>query len=116
MQAYPGDELGETLRNVFDFDVYRIETTEKLDEVLRKHGSVPCTGCAEQRLLTCKDDRSLRAKGTNSTARKANKPLNMQFDPKNTDLDKPKHGQEDPTGAAHTGGGTFAGGVSMPLS
>lgn len=91
MQAYPGDELGETLRNVFDFDVYRIETTEKLDEVLRKHG--------------------LRAKGTNSTARKANKPLNMQFDPKNTDLDKPKHGQEDPTGAAHTGGGTFAGGT-----
>ena len=44
MQAYPGDELHETLRNVFDFDVYRIETIEKLDEVLRKHGSVP-SGC-----------------------------------------------------------------------
>ena len=43
MQAYPGDELHETLRNVFDFDVYRVETTEKLDEVLRKHGSVLCT-------------------------------------------------------------------------
>lgn len=38
MQAYPNDELDDTLRNVFDFDVYRIETTEKLDEVLRRHG------------------------------------------------------------------------------
>src|ERR1700761_9513685 len=42
MKAYPGDELYETLRNVFDFDVYGVETTEKLDEVLRKHGSVLC--------------------------------------------------------------------------
>ena len=48
MQAYPGDELDDTLRNVFDFDVYRIETTEKLDEVLRRHGSVLCTHCAER--------------------------------------------------------------------
>ena len=37
MQAYPGDDLDDTLRNVFDFDVYRIETVEKLDEILRKH-------------------------------------------------------------------------------
>ncbi len=40
LQAYPNDELDDTLRNVFDFDVYRIETNEKLDEILRKHGSV----------------------------------------------------------------------------
>jgi hypothetical protein len=72
--------------------------------------------CTSTWLLTCKDDRSLRAKSTEQTARKANKPLDMQFDPQNTDLDKPKHGQEDPTGAAHTGGNTFAGGVSIPLS
>ncbi|KAF8263236.1 AAA domain-containing protein [Lactarius quietus] len=91
MQAYPDDELHETLRNVFDFDVYRVETTEKLDEVLRKHG--------------------LRAKSTDSTTRKTKKPLDMQFDPQKTDLDKPKHGQEDPTDAAHTGGKTFAGGT-----
>jgi hypothetical protein len=37
MQAYPGDDLDDTLRNVFDFDVYRVETVEKLDEILRKH-------------------------------------------------------------------------------
>ena len=43
MQAYPDDELDDTLRNVFDFDVYHIETTEKLDEVLRRNGSVLCT-------------------------------------------------------------------------
>jgi hypothetical protein len=71
--------------------------------------------CRATRVLT-DNDHSLRAKGTDPSARKANKPLDMQFDPKKTDLDKPKHGQEDPTGAAHTGGGTFAGGVSMSLS
>ncbi|KAH8990895.1 AAA domain-containing protein [Lactarius hatsudake] len=91
IQAYPDDELDDTLRNVFDFDVYRIETTEKLDEILRKHG--------------------LRAYGTDATTRKAKKPLDMQFDPKKTDLDKPKHGQDDPSGEAHTGGNTFAGGT-----
>ena len=48
MQAYPNDELGETLRNVFDVDVYRIEATEKLEEVPQKHGSVLRTRCAEQ--------------------------------------------------------------------
>ena len=69
--------------------------------------------CRSTRLLTFKDDRSLRAKGTEQTAKKANKPLDMQFDPQKTDIDKPKHGQDDPTGAAHTGGSTFAGGVSI---
>ncbi|KAH9028969.1 AAA domain-containing protein [Lactarius pseudohatsudake] len=91
LQAYPDDELDDTLRNVFDFDVYRIETTEKLDEILRKHG--------------------LRAYGTDATTRKAKKPLDMQFDPQKTDLDKPKHGQEDLSGEAHMGGNTFAGGT-----
>ncbi|KAH8982346.1 AAA domain-containing protein [Lactarius hatsudake] len=95
MQTYPDDELYDTLRNVFDFDVCRIETTEKLDEILRKHG--------------------LRAYGTDPTTRKAKKPLDMQFDPQKTDLDKPKHGQEDPSGGEHTGGNTFAGGISDTL-
>lgn len=40
MQAYPGDDLDDTLRNVFDFDVYRVETIEKLHEILLKHRSV----------------------------------------------------------------------------
>ena len=38
----------------------------------------------------------------------------MQFDPQETSLDKPKHGQEDTTGVAHAGGNTFAGGVRIP--
>ncbi len=61
-------------------------------------------------------DGSLRAHGTDPTARKAKKVLDMQFDPQETDLDKPKHGQEDPSGGEHTGGNTFAGGVRCPLS
>lgn len=38
MRAYPDDGLEATLRNVFDFDVYKPETTEKLAQVLAKHG------------------------------------------------------------------------------
>ncbi|KAH9046612.1 AAA domain-containing protein [Lactarius hengduanensis] len=110
MQAYPDDELDDTLRNVFDFDVYRIEITEKLDEILRKHGSVP-VGAVQSDAVIDQQDRSLRAYGTDATTRKAKKPLDMQFDPQKTDLDKPKHGQEDPSGEAHTGGNTFAGGT-----
>ncbi|KAH9160345.1 hypothetical protein EDB89DRAFT_2081954 [Lactarius sanguifluus] len=92
LRGIPRRELDDTLRNVFDFDVYRIETTEKLDEILRKHGSFT-------RIWY------------DATTRKAKKPLEMQFDPQETDLDKPKHGQEDPSGEAHTGGNTFAGGT-----
>jgi hypothetical protein len=52
-----------------------------------------------------------------STAEKAKKkPLDMQFDPQKTDLDKPKHGQEDPSDEGHSGGNAFAGGVSCPCS
>ncbi|KAI0296956.1 AAA domain-containing protein [Multifurca ochricompacta] len=93
MRAYPDDDLDDTLRNVFDFDVYRIETTEKLDEILRKHG--------------------LRAEDVNFTeqTKGKRKQLDMQFDPEKTDLDKPKHGQEDPNGGAHSGGNAFAGGT-----
>jgi hypothetical protein len=44
------------------------------------------------------------------------KQLDMQFDPQETSLDKPKHGQEDPSGGGHTGGNTFAGGVRFLLA
>lgn len=59
-------------------------------------------------------DHSLRTQRTDPTSQKAKKPLDMQFDPQQTDLDEPKHGQEDPSGEAHTGGNTFAGGVRCP--
>lgn len=38
MTAYPKDTLGEALRNVFDFDIYKPETIDKLREVLIHHG------------------------------------------------------------------------------
>lgn len=40
LKAYPNDTLGEALRNVFDFDIYKPETIDKLSEILIKHGYV----------------------------------------------------------------------------
>ena len=41
------------------------------------------------------------------------KVLDMKFEPKgDTSLSKPKFGKEDPANAPHTGGNTWAGGVS----
>lgn len=40
MQAYPDDPLETALRNIFDFDVYRPETIEKLADILDHHGCV----------------------------------------------------------------------------
>jgi len=38
MRAYPNDSLGEALRNIFDFDIYKPETMEVLSGILIKHG------------------------------------------------------------------------------
>ena len=38
MRAYPHDPLYNAIRNVFDFDVYKLETMEKLADVLQHHG------------------------------------------------------------------------------
>jgi len=38
MKAYPADTLGDALRNVFDFDIYKPETIDKLSEILIYHG------------------------------------------------------------------------------
>lgn len=40
MGAYPNDTLGEALRNIFDFDIYKPETMEVLSALLIKHGYV----------------------------------------------------------------------------
>ncbi|VDB87134.1 unnamed protein product [Peniophora sp. CBMAI 1063] len=42
---------------------------------------------------------------------KAKRPLDMKFEPKKTDLDKPKFGKVDPNNDPHEGGNTWAGGV-----
>jgi von Willebrand factor A domain-containing protein 8 len=110
MEAYPGDDLDDTLRNVFDFDVYRVETAEKLDEILRKYRFVYSLLDTSCRRLS---RRRLRTQSTDSLAvqKAKKKQLDMQFDPQENSLDEPKHGQEDPSGGAHSGGNTFAGGV-----
>lgn len=38
IQAYPQDSLGDALRNVFDFDIYKPETIDRLAEILEHHG------------------------------------------------------------------------------
>ena len=42
--------------------------------------------------------------------------LDLKFDPKgDTSLSQPKFGKEDPNNEAHTGGNTWAGGVSLRI-
>ena len=38
MRVYPQDSLGDALRNVFDFDIYKPETIDKLAQILIHHG------------------------------------------------------------------------------
>jgi von Willebrand factor A domain-containing protein 8 len=38
MRAYPNDSLGTSLRNIFDYDIYKPETIDQLAEILDRHG------------------------------------------------------------------------------
>jgi von Willebrand factor A domain-containing protein 8 len=38
MRAYPNDSLETSLRNIFDYDIYKPETIDKLAEILELHG------------------------------------------------------------------------------
>lgn len=114
MQAYPSDSLEAALRNVFDFDVYRPETISKLEDILDHHGCV--FGCRVTKpILTSKCSLAVKKLGIDA-AREATKKqvLNLKFEPKgDTSLSGPKFGKEDPKNEAHTGGNTWAGGVSI---
>ncbi|KAL0946287.1 hypothetical protein HGRIS_012537 [Hohenbuehelia grisea] len=91
MQAYPEDSLGETLRNVFDYDIYKPETIDKLAEILEHHGlKVPHLGLDAARAS-------------------AKKIQDVQFEPKETELGEPKEGKHDDE--HHEGGNTWAGGT-----
>ncbi|KAH8981356.1 hypothetical protein EDB86DRAFT_2975917 [Lactarius hatsudake] len=70
-----------------------------------------CVGAVQSDAVVDLQVRSLRVHGTDAIARIAKKPLDIRFDPQKTNLDKPNCGQEDPSGEAHTGGNTFAGGT-----
>ncbi|KAF8056895.1 AAA domain-containing protein, partial [Lyophyllum atratum] len=90
--AYPDDSLGEALRNIFDFDIYKPETIDKLAEILEHHGlQVPHLGLNAAR----------------EAAKK--KVQDIQFQPTNTELDEPKEGVHDDK--EHSGGNTYAGGT-----
>ncbi|THH30493.1 hypothetical protein EUX98_g3701 [Antrodiella citrinella] len=94
IKAYPNDPLENTLRNVFDFDVYKPDTVKKLAEILEHHGLVV---------------KRLGLDAARESARK--KVLDVKFEPKETSLSKPKFGKEDPENAPHTGGNKWAGGT-----
>ncbi|KAF4613211.1 hypothetical protein D9613_011059 [Agrocybe pediades] len=92
MKAYPSDSLGDALRNVFDFDIYKPDTIDKLAEILILHGlQVPHLGLDAAR----------------ETAKK--KVQDIHFEPKDTSLDQPKEGEHDDK--EHSGGNKWAGGT-----
>ncbi|CAL1709976.1 unnamed protein product [Somion occarium] len=95
IKAYPNDSLETTVRNVFDFDVYKPDTINILADILDHHGLVV---------------KRLGLDAAREAAQK--KVLDMKYEPKgNTDLDKPKFGKEDPDNEPHTGGNNWAGGT-----
>ncbi|KAJ7443890.1 AAA domain-containing protein [Mycena galericulata] len=92
IQAFPRDSLGDALRNVFDFDVYKPETIDQLAAILKHHGLiVPNLGLAAAR----------------EAAKK--KIQDVKFEPKHTELGEPKEGDHDDK--EHHGGNKWAGGT-----
>lgn len=45
LDRFPDDTLAESLRNVFDFDVHRPETIDRLARILEQHGFVFFFNC-----------------------------------------------------------------------
>ncbi|TPX37183.1 hypothetical protein SmJEL517_g01076 [Synchytrium microbalum] len=95
---YPEDPLDQVLRNVFDFDVHRKEFFEVLLAALKRHGlDVQMVGF------------DAVTKGKKST-------LMLKYEEADLKKNKPpaaggpKHGDVDPKGARHSGGGRWAGG------
>ncbi|KAF9078337.1 AAA domain-containing protein [Rhodocollybia butyracea] len=95
MRAYPADSLGDALRNVFDFDVYKPETIEKLREILDHHG------LRVQHLGIDAAREAASAKGIKD----------VQYTPTSKDakLGDPKEGEVDDK--EHVGGNRYSGGM-----
>ncbi|TFK52963.1 hypothetical protein OE88DRAFT_1733940 [Heliocybe sulcata] len=94
MRAYPEDSLEVILRNIFDFDVYKRETIDKLADILEHHGL------------------GVKHLGLEAAREATKKVMEIKFEPKgSTDLSSPKFGKEDEKNEPHTGGNTWAGGT-----
>ncbi|KZT11957.1 uncharacterized protein LAESUDRAFT_160235 [Laetiporus sulphureus 93-53] len=102
MQKYSLDSLQAILRNVFDFDVYKPETIDKLAEVLDRHGCMPPSF---PNAVTESNVRRLAVKRLGlDAAREASRTniLDIKFEPKgDTALSNPKMGEVDPQNKAH---------------
>ncbi|KAH7915875.1 AAA domain-containing protein [Hygrophoropsis aurantiaca] len=94
MQSFPTDSLSTVLRNVFDFDIYKTDTIDKLAEFLRHHGL---------------NAEKLGLDAARETAEK--KILDLKFEPTDsTGLKEPKEGEHDARYNPHVGGNRWAGG------
>lgn len=116
MKTYPSDTLEATLRNVFDFDVYKPETIEKLAEILDHHGLVSQRDYCDfaDSLIYRLAVKHLGLVAAREASRK--KVLDIKFSPKETTLSQPKYGKVDPNNQPHTGGNTWAGGVRLSIA
>ncbi|KAI8616388.1 AAA domain-containing protein [Chytriomyces sp. MP71] len=95
--AYPEDSLGQTIRNVFDFDLHRPDIAKLVQTVFRKHGldvtgfnNVSYVGLGKPSLVLSMENTATKSP------------------PK---IEAPKHGQVDPENKPHVGGSNWAGGT-----
>ncbi|KAF7292707.1 hypothetical protein MIND_01168900 [Mycena indigotica] len=92
IQAFPRDSLGDALRNIFDFDVYKPEAIDELGKILERHGL------------------SVAHIGLDAAREAINKKIqDVGFEPKQRELTEPKEGEHDDK--EHSGGNRWAGGT-----
>jgi hypothetical protein len=117
MRAYPDDDLETSLRNIFDFDIYKLETIERLGGILELHGYVLACRAWSPRLFTFTHSLAVKKLGLDATREAVtNKIHDIRFEPtSSTDLDEPKEGENDADNNPHHGGNKWAGGVSRFL-
>lgn len=113
IRAYPDDPLEDAFRNVFDFDMYKPETLDYLQDVMEHHGSVGFF-LMRRSLIDQTSRLKTRHLGLEASRENVNKKVHdIKFEPKNPKpASEPKFGKKDPNNEEHHGGNTWAGGVS----
>jgi von Willebrand factor A domain-containing protein 8 len=99
ISAYPSDTIDNALRNTFDFDMYRPDALEKLEEVLVHH-----------RLIV---PGSLDPQTARNATQKQSLDIDFEAGGSPPGAKEPKFGEEDPEGGSHEGGNQFSGGVCI---